>query len=166
MSVSTSAPAPALDRSALTDAFNDALREVIEMMCGLTVTGPVDHDGEFTAPLTGMIGLAGAEFRGLLRISCDLPGARALAAALLGGEEMLGEGNDMVHDGLGELANMLGGAFKQRIDAAGVQIDLSLPSVVDREGELIDLGADELRRQVWVVEDHYVQTTLMYSRAE
>lgn len=113
--------------------LEDSFREVLAAMFGLEVEGPNGGAVECGQSLTGTIGLTGAEFQGLLKIHCSQKAARSLAAALLGGEEML-EDESLIGDSLGELANMLGGAVKQRIDQTGARIEISLPAVV--EGEL------------------------------
>jgi CheY-specific phosphatase CheX len=145
--------------------LQNAFREVIETMFGLPLEGPEPAaDGAARdARLSAMIGLAGSDFRGLLRISCTHDGARMLAATLLGGEEMVGDDASMVADSLGELANMLGGTFKRAIDSSGVLIELSLPSVIEGEVEVIDVSGSDAVRLRWNVDGRPVETSLLFS---
>jgi CheY-specific phosphatase CheX len=149
----------------VSQVLEEALREVLNMMFGLPVEGPGAGGADLADSLTGSIGLTGPEFQGLLQIRCSMDAARGLAAAMLGGEEMLGDDASLIQDSLGELANMLGGAVKQRIDQTGVRIEISLPSVV--QGELQAQSDEEMERTEldFLVDGHPVGTTLVHHSA-
>ncbi len=142
-----------------------AFKEVIEMMFGLVVNGPLDPPQGLKLSVAGMIGLAGPEFHGLLQISCTETGARKLAAALLGGEEMLDDPS-MITDSLGELANMLGGAVKQRVDTSGVKVEISLPSVLEGQFDVHEVGEVERLNLHFVVDDEVVRAGLTFNTCE
>ncbi|HHN73642.1 MAG TPA: chemotaxis protein CheX [Acidobacteria bacterium] len=127
-----------LDIAALVE---ESFREVLETMFALPVE-KLDSPTIDELAVVGMIGLAGKEFHGLLQIHCTQPAARVLAAALLGGEEMLDD-PAMISDSLGELANMLGGSVKQRVDSAGNKVEISLPSVLEGQFETHDAKGSE-----------------------
>jgi CheY-specific phosphatase CheX len=145
-----------------THLVEDAFREVLAMMFGLAVDGPQSSPEDLGEVLTGTIGLTGPAFQGLLQIRCSREAARSLAAAMLGGEEMLDEDASLISDSLGELANMLGGAVKQRIDQTGVRIEISLPSVV--EGELEAEQDEQTQRTVldFLVDGDPIRTILVH----
>lgn len=140
----------------------EAFREVIEMMFGMAIEGPIEDPDASELAVAGMIGLAGADFHGLLQITCSTASSRALAAALLGGEEMLDD-PAIVNDSLGELANMLGGAVKQRIDVSGVRVEISLPSVLEGEFSLTGVGAEESVNHHYLVDGKLVRVGLVYN---
>jgi CheY-specific phosphatase CheX len=150
------------ERLDVTHLLEDAFREVLAMMFGLAVDGPRGETAEVENPLTGTIGLTGLAFQGLLQIHCSSGAARSMAAAMLGGEEMLDEDASLIGDSLGELANMLGGAVKQRIDQTGVRIEISLPSVVEGELEAQDDEDMDCAVLDFLVDGHPVRTTLVH----
>lgn len=149
----------------VSQVLEESLREVLAMMFGLPVEGPVESCSDPGDVLTGTIGLTGPEFQGLLQIRSSSGAARSLAAALLGGEEMLGDDVAMIEDSLGELANMLGGAVKQRIDQTGVRIEISLPSVVEGELQAQDEGETESTVLEFLVDGHPFSTSLVHRQA-
>lgn len=157
---------PTIEKSEVQCALESAFREVMEMMFGLAIEGPQPADSTAGMAFSGLIGLAGEEFKGLLRVSANDSGSRLLAATLLGGEEMLGDDPSMITDSLGELTNMLGGSVKRLIDATGAKIELSLPSVLEGEGEVHAVGATGEVKLKWFVEGSEVQTSLIYTKKE
>ncbi len=142
--------------------LDEAFREVIEMMFGMGIEGPIEDPDAAELSVAGMIGLAGTEFHGLLQITCSAGSSRALAAALLGGEDMLDDPS-IIGDSLGELANMLGGAVKQRIDVSGVRVEISLPSVLEGEFSLTGVGAEESVNHHYLVDGKLVRVGLVYN---
>jgi CheY-specific phosphatase CheX len=144
-------------------ALTASFREVIETMCGLSLGNPQQEPSLPDFHVTSIIGLAGAGFRGLIRVSCTVRGARKLAGALLGGEDLLDTDPSMLQDGMGELVNMIGGTFKREIDAADTTIELSLPSTVEGEGILRSVSAAADYIQHWTIEGEHVETALIYS---
>ena len=132
----------------------ESFREVMETMFALSVEALESPKVEDLA-VVGMIGLAGSEFHGLLQIHCTQAAARRLAAALLGGEEMLDD-PAMISDSLGELANMLGGSVKQRVDSAGNKVEISLPSVLEGQFETHDAKGSERSERAFRVDGEEV----------
>ncbi len=149
----------------LAPILESSVREVIETMFGLTLDGPNELDGPDPAEIFGIIGLAGKEFRGMLRLGGSNDGVRALAAAFLGGEEMLEGDPSMISDGFGELVNMIGGTLKRQIDESGVKIELSLPSVMEGARGIFDArdGHSQVASMTWTVDGQQLSTTLVFS---
>src|SRR5580765_1925345 len=77
--------------------------------------------------LTAVIGLAGA-FSGGFTIVVDQSTAKRLASAMLGIE--ITELSSDVYDALGEIANILAGAWKTKIPTLHADCLLSVPTVV------------------------------------
>ncbi|MDQ7007290.1 MAG: chemotaxis protein CheX [Acidobacteriota bacterium] len=128
----------------------ESFREVVETMFALPVES-MEPAGVEDPAVVGMIGLAGSEFHGLLQVHCTRAAARRLAAALLGGEEMLDD-PAMISDSLGELANMLGGSVKQRVDSTGNKVEISLPSVLEGQFETHDARGSERSEKAFRVD--------------
>lgn len=146
------------------EALQNSFEEVISTMFGLPLEGPSPGAWEAEPHLdfTGVIGLAGPDFRGLLRVACTHPGARKLAGALLGDESIVDDDPAMLIDSLGELTNILGGTFKRNIDSSGVKIELSLPSVLEGENSLFSVGAAGNVQHCWNVDGFPVCTSLIF----
>lgn len=85
---------------------------------------------KFKCSITGMVGLAGTH-TGVLSIHCPQTFARRITANMLGMEA--DEVDEDVNDALGEIANMLGGHVKQIISKGGLDLNLSIPTVISGE---------------------------------
>ena len=90
--------------------------------------------------ITGMVGLAGM-YSGIISIHCPQPLALRITSNMLGLEvEEIGED---VCDALGEIANMLGGHVKQVFSKGGLDLNLSIPTVISGENYFINCMADK-----------------------
>lgn len=93
----------------------------------------------FNCSVTGMVGLAGT-YTGILSIHCPQPFALKITSNMLGMEvEEVGED---VNDALGEIANMLGGYVKQILSKGGLDINLSIPTVIAGEAYTVNSMSD------------------------
>ena len=92
-----------------TRALENAAIEVFEMMVGT----PLCSSDQVTLPLladyTSMIGLAG-DICGVLSFRCSNKSAGQIAGKMLGMEEVASA--ECIRDALGEICNMVAGAFK------------------------------------------------------
>ena len=93
----------------------------------------------FHCSVTGMVGLAGT-YTGIISIHCPLTLARRVTANMLGMEP--DEAGEDVNDALGEIANMLGGYVKQVLSKGGLDINLSIPTVISGEEYTINAMTD------------------------
>lgn len=82
---------------------------------------------KFHCSVTGMVGLAGT-YTGILSIHCPQDLALRITSNMLGLE--VNEAGEDVNDALGEIANMLGGYVKQILSKGGLDINLSIPTVI------------------------------------
>ena len=109
--------------------LNQAVEEVFAMMVGV----PVSVADAVTLPqpepetLTAMIGLAGA-ISGTCAVLVNSATAIHMASSMAGME--LDSVDDTVLDGLGEISNMLAGAWKAKIPELDSACMLSVPTVV------------------------------------
>ncbi len=117
--------------SKVTDAryLDQAVDEVFSLMLGTAVEpveGQVEEIPE-TAMVTAMIGLAGA-ISGTCAMLVRSEAALCMASCMAGME--LDSVDETVLDGLGEISNMLAGAWKAKIPELNVACMLSVPTVV------------------------------------
>ncbi len=127
-----------------TEALGQAGAEVYEMMVG---TALVDSDQSLprVADYTSMIGLAG-DLCGVLSFRCSNASAARIAALMLGSTE--GASAECIRDALGEICNMVAGAFKAHVTDIVDQCMLSVPMVVSGKDYEMHPLADGLRIQV------------------
>jgi chemotaxis protein CheX len=111
----------------------DATREVFSTMVAMEVEGCyplVEPVTQFHCSVTGMVGMAGS-YTGMLSIHCPARLAMRMTSNMLGME--VEEVGDDVSDALGEIANMLGGHVKQVLSKGGLDLNLSIPTVISGE---------------------------------
>jgi chemotaxis protein CheX len=103
-----------------------ASREVFDIMLRSKLGEP-DED-KVTAPeFTAMVGFAG-QLRGVLSLRCSSKSAAIMAAKMLGVE--VSHGDEQVWDAVGEIANMIAGNFKNKLNGMGDGCMLSVPTVI------------------------------------
>jgi chemotaxis protein CheX len=90
--------------------------------------------------ITGMVGLAGV-YTGILSIHCPQSLALRITSNMLGME--VNEAGDDVCDALGEIANMLGGHVKQVLSKGGLDLNLSIPTVISGEHYTVTCMSDK-----------------------
>jgi chemotaxis protein CheX len=151
----------------LKEALLDSAREVFETMVfmALEESGPDTVNVEEPA-LLGTITFKG-HLEGCLGICCGQAGARAIATSMLGMGSSDELGDNDVSDAIGEIANMVLGAVKSRIQNECGAIEVSIPCVVqgrelhNRLGE----GATQVRIRVSIEEEYLADLSLLYREA-
>jgi|UPI00068D253D chemotaxis protein CheX len=129
---------PSLDASAsdnlVATVTNMAiLDQTVAEVLGLMMGVPVNVSETVVSPtnvpitLTAVIGLAGA-LSGAFTVVVNEAGAKQITACMMGIEVTTVD--DTVLDGLGEIANILAGAWKSKIPALSAACLLSVPTVV------------------------------------
>ncbi len=115
----------------------DATREVFSTMVMMEVEDCyplIEPVTQFHCSITGMVGMAGS-YTGTLSIHCPDVLAMKITSNMLGMDvEEVGED---VNDALGEIANMLGGHVKQVLSKGGLDLNLSIPTVISGESYTI-----------------------------
>ncbi len=111
----------------------DATKEVFSTMVMMSVDDSFplrEPVTKFCCSITGMVGLVGT-YSGVLSIHCPRPLALKITSNMLGMEvEEAGEAEEDVNDALGEIANMVMGGVKTRIQDEIKDIAISIPNVV------------------------------------
>ena len=148
----------------LKDALLDSAREVFETMVFMAMEDSSDDTtslGETT--LLGSITFKG-NLEGCLGVCCDEVCARTIAANMLGmmSTDELNE-ND-ISDAMGEIANMVMGAVKARIQNEVGTVEVSIPSVVQgRElRNSLGEGAGQAKIRVNIEEQYRAEFSLLY----
>lgn len=103
-----------------------AAREVYELMLGCQLTAPATLE-EANLDVTSMVGLAG-QLCGVLSIRCGERTAALMASKMLGVD--LDKAGPELADALGEICNMVGGNFKNKIPGLSEGCMLSPPTVI------------------------------------
>ncbi len=147
----------------LKDVLLDSAREVFETMVFMTLE---EVDGQRPDPagvtLLGTITFAG-NIEGCLGVCCDMNGAKTIAAGMLCMESPDELADEDLTDAMGEIANMVMGAVKTRVQDE-VDIMISIPAVVQGR-ELRSRANDGMVQIVTatrVSEEHFVEFSLVF----
>lgn len=93
----------------------------------------------FKCSITGMVGFAGL-YSGVISIHCPVDLAMKITSNMLGIEcEEVGED---LNDAIGEISNMLGGSVKQVLSKGGLDVKLSIPTVISGEDYTVNSLTD------------------------
>lgn len=120
----------------------DATKDVFTTMVMLD---PVDEYPleepvkRFKCSITGMVGFAGM-YSGVISIHCPVSLAKKITSNMLGME--CDEVNEDLNDAIGEISNMLGGGVKQVLSKGGLDVKLSIPTVIAGEEYTVNSLSD------------------------
>ena len=148
----------------LKDVLLGSVKEVFETMVFMAVE---ETDQEWTnsdeSALLGTITFKGP-IEGCLGICCGGTCARTIAASMLGLSSSDDLGANDVSDAIGEIANMVLGAVKSRIQNEVGNIEVSIPSVVEGRELRSSLGegSTQVRIRVSIEEEHIAELSLLY----
>ncbi len=111
----------------LEEYLDRAMGEVFEKMIGLSCRQAADAEAPEGETIAALIGLAGA-LTGTVVVQCTRPTAMRVCGCLTGVEST--ELDETVRDALGEVANMVAGAWKGYDPELASRCLLSTPTVV------------------------------------
>jgi chemotaxis protein CheX len=138
--------------------IENAAREVFEVMVGTGLTRlPAEPQRELPEH-TAMVGLAGT-LCGVVTVRCSSRTAAVIASKMLGipPEEAANESRDA----LGEICNMVAGAFKNQVPGLQQDCLLSVPTVISgADYELQSLGNGERIRCDFLMEQDRISVVL------
>ena len=151
-----------VDQVCLNDALLAAAEEVLNTMIFMDVRESCEQQ-QSGDMLLGSITFTG-ELEGCLTIYCNISCARAIALNMLGMEETEDLNEAEICDAIGEVANMVMGSVKSRIQEAASNLDVSVPTVV--RGQKLDNslsdGACEISRKLEIADEHLAEFSLLY----
>jgi chemotaxis protein CheX len=148
----------------LKDALLEGTKEVFETMVFMALNEVEEEmPGSEEVTLLGTITFTGS-IQGCLSLCCGLSGAQAVAANMLcmdSPDELSGE--DVV-DAIGEIANMVMGSVKTRIQDQIQDIAISIPSVVQGRELCTCLSDGTVRVAVnaTLADEHHATFSLVY----
>lgn len=119
-----------LDALDLKSFITNSVNGVFDTMLSMPIEAS-EHDFDFNNDgkrIVGTVGFAG-KVLGNVSIHVNEAFARSITAAMLGMELDEIEGDEEVHDVIGELSNMIGGDLKSRLCDAALDCELSIPSI-------------------------------------
>lgn len=144
-------------------ALLEGTREVFETMMFMTVEEANElYEGIEGQALLGSITFQG-ELEGCLGICCSIESAKIMAKNMLGMDAEDEIASEEIPDAMGEIANMVMGSIKTRIQDQVSNVQVSIPTVVsgiELENSLGD-GSQEIMRTV-NIDDFVVRLTLFY----
>ena len=123
--------------------LDDSVEEVFKMMLGVNCeryTGPAEA-GE-TESVTAVVGFGGL-LSGACVFRCTAAAAMKIAAHMTGME--FTEVDDTVQDGIGEIGNMLAGAWKGKVPDLSANCGLSIPAVISGRDYKLHVQAPEFK---------------------
>jgi chemotaxis protein CheX len=132
----------------LDDLVQSAVSEIFDTMLNIKVVaqpaGTPINNGE--PHVAGSVGFSGSSLCGVVYIYTSSNLARKITCGLLGLEESDIEGDEMVNDAVGELANMVVGQLKSRLCDRGITCILTVPSIVRGTNFTIEAVSSTSRR--------------------
>ncbi|MBV5338264.1 MAG: chemotaxis protein CheX [Deltaproteobacteria bacterium] len=120
----------------------DATKEVFSTMVMMEINDefPLKEPvSRFKCSITGMVGFAGT-YSGVISIHCPVALALKITSNMLGLD--CDEVNEDLNDAIGEIANMLGGSVKQVLSKGGLDVKLSIPTVISGEDYTVNSLSD------------------------
>ncbi|MBM4024752.1 MAG: chemotaxis protein CheX [Planctomycetes bacterium] len=151
----------------LKDVLLESVKEVFETMVfmALEEAGQAALCSDEPA-LLGTITFKG-RLEGCLGLCCGQTCARAIATSMLG----MGPDDDLdpadVCDAIGEIANMVLGAVKSRVQNEVGSMEVSIPSVVEGRELRTTLGEDshQVAIRVSIEDEYFASLSLLYREA-
>ena len=122
--------------------LDGSVDEVFQMMLGVNcrrVSGPRAEEPESVTAVGGF----GGALSGACVFKCGSTAARKIAAHMTGME--FEELDDVVKDGIGEICNMLAGAWKGKVPGLAANCGLSVPAVITGSNYHLHVQAPEFQ---------------------
>jgi len=148
----------------LRESVLEGAKEVFETMIFMALEEIEDQAWEMEdVTLLGTITFKGS-LEGCLSICCGMNCARTIAANMLGMEPDEEISEDDINDAVGEVANMVMGAVKARIQDEVRNVEVSIPSVVQGMELKNSLGerASGLVINASLEAEHNIRFSLLY----
>lgn len=125
-----------------------SVEEVFSMMLGVkcrrTAEAPIVASETGQGIVTAVIGLGGV-LSGVCVFRCSDRAAMRLVGCMAGMN--FSEVDELVEDGIGEICNMVAGAWRNRVPELAAQCGLSVPAVVSGNGYNLHLQALDFQLQ-------------------
>ena len=126
---------------AVLPSFLESAKQTFETMVFMPLTCEEAEGKEKGSPsgsISGTIGLAGETQSGTLSLMFPMSLAKIIFRSMMGMQESDPVEDNEVHDVVGELANMVAGGAKSRLQEKGFNFKIGLPTVVVGENHYLD----------------------------
>ncbi len=148
-----------LQESVHTPHLDDAVDEVFRLMMGVPCFPVEQSAAEGKETITAVIGLAGA-MSGACTLRCDLQAALRMAECMVGTRPP--ELDAMVKDAIGEVCNMVAGAWKGKHPTLASGCMLSTPAVVTGTNYQLHMQQQEFRiDRNYHFEEHTISVSII-----
>ena len=156
-----------IEQLCLNDTVLAAAEEVFSTMIFMEVKKSVEQSRragiEEGDTILGLISFKG-DLEGCLGIHCHLSCAKAIAQNMLGMAPSEELDKAEICDAIGEVANMVMGSIKTRLQETVTSLDVSIPTVI--KGQKLDNslsdGTNEARVMLDIAAEHFAEFSLQY----
>jgi chemotaxis protein CheX len=153
-----------VDEVCLNDALLAGAKEVFDTMIFMDIEKSFEQEQNVEGDtLLGSITFKG-DMEGCLAICCSVSCAEAIALNMLGMEQTEGLDEAEISDAVGEVANMVMGSVKSRIQESTGNLDVSIPTAVrgrKLDNSLSD-GANEVSIRLNIADEYPAELSLLY----
>ena len=153
-----------VDEVCLNDALLAGTKEVFDTMIFMDIEKSFEQEQNVEGDtLLGSITFKG-DMEGCLAIRCSVSCAKAIALSMLGMEQTEGLDEAEISDAVGEVANMVMGSVKSRIQESTGNLDVSIPTVVrgQRLDNSLSDSANEVSMKVNIADEYTAELSLLY----
>jgi chemotaxis protein CheX len=148
-----------LQEGAHAQDLDSAVEEVFRLMMGANCAPAEEHVFGNNETITAVIGLAGA-MSGACTLRCGMDAALRMAECMVGVRPA--ELDDMVKDAIGEVCNMVAGAWKGKHPVLASGCMLSTPAVVTGTNYQLHMQQPEFRiDRSYRFEEHAVNISIV-----
>ena len=135
-----------IDQISMSETLLDAAKKVFETMIFMSVTEKDDQEAKIVGDTyLGMVTFKG-DIEGCVSITLEEAAAKAVAANMLGLEPDEEVSEEDLADAVGEVANMVMGGVKSRMQDEIRSLDVSIPTVTS--GRNLESGVGDCTRRV------------------
>lgn len=139
--------------------LDDSVDEVFRVMLGVNCRRDIPdtvHGGSFATAVVGFGGM----LSGACVLRCDAAAARQMAAQMIGAPMATVDGT--VKDAIGEICNMLAGAWKSKVPELAAHCGLSVPAVITGADYQVHVQAPEFElRHVYSFGEYRFEVTIL-----
>ena len=144
-----------IDQFCISDVLLDSIKEVFETMIFMSVAKGEDQETRITGDtFLGTITFKG-EIEGCLGICLGEDCARTVSANMLCIDDPAEVSDEDLADAIGEIANMVMGSVKTRLQEEMPHLEISIPSVICGRVLKSNLGDATLKERLIVKIDQY-----------
>ena len=148
-----------VDQIADPASLDEAVHEVVRLVLGAECTADTSPSGRTGESVTAVVGFGGI-LSGACVLKCSARDAMGIAAQMTG--SVMNAIDDTVQDAIGEVCNILAGAWKGKVPELAAHCGLSVPAVISGRDYNLHVQAPEfLVRHNYVFADVHFEVTIV-----